>query len=458
MPIKRFYPKKDTSITNAVVLSENSDAKNSNTGQSDSLEIFRVSSSASPDNYEESKILLKFDATEISSSAANLDYPLADTKFYLRLFNVKHDKTTPSAYNVEVRDIESDFDEGYGLDMETYKDTGAANWLSSSVDTLWTSPGGGATTSLGTVYFEEGTEDLLIDITSHVANSWCADPIVGSAGIMINFPSSYQEHYTKKFFARSTNFHFKKPCVEARWESVIQDNGGNLFKKNNRLSTADNTQTLYFYNWVGTELKQINEPAIYFKVFNDNTFDGGVSLTVQNPSTGVYKIDLDPSYLQGDYLYYSWQRTDSERYIADTIELKDREFSNDYVVPEYNIAINNLKDKYSQNETANIRLSIRKRDKDLNIYTKAQESFENDIIEKIYYKITRRADDFEAIPYGDGKDGSPEYTKLSFDAAGNYFDLDMSLLEKDFMYEISFIYKIKNQHVEYRNAFKFRVE
>lgn len=464
MPIKRFYPTKDTTITNAEIISENADAKKSNTGQSDSLEVFRVSSSASPDNYEESKILLKFNPSEISSSAAALDFPLADTKFYLRLYNVKHDKSTPSAFNVEVGDLENDFDEGHGLDMETYKDLGAANWLSSSVDTLWSTPGGGASTSLGTVYFEEGTEDLLLDITSHVSNSWCTNPIVGSAGLMINLPSSYTEHYTKKFFSRGTNFHFKKPCLEARWESAVQDNGGNLFKKSSRMSEADNTQSLYFYNWVGDELKNIpDNHDLYFRAYSTEAdlnadTNNVVNTTATKPAAGIYKVSVPPSAVDGNtHLWYKWYRS-SSIYLTGNIELRDREFSNDYRTPDYNITVNNLKDKYSHSEVANLRLSTRKRDRNLNIYTTSQSSFENDVIENMYYKITRRADGFEAIPYGDGTDGTPKYTKLSYDTAGNYFDFDMSLLEKGFMYEISFIYKIKNQHVEYKNSFKFRVE
>ena len=487
MPIKRFYPTKDTTITNANRISENSDAKKSNMGQSDSLEIFRVANSASTDGYEESRILLKFDASEVSSSAASLDFPLADTKFYLRLFNVKHDKTTPSSFEVQIASMTDDFDEGHGLDMETYKDLGAANWLSSSQDNLWVHPtetivdedgntipeplpGGGDFTLLSnpdgssiTGYFEEGTEDLLINITSHVSGSWCGAP-TGLGSIMLKLPSSYTEHYTKKFFSRGTNFHFKKPCVEARWESVVQDNGGNLFKKSSRMSETDNTQSLYFYNWVGDELKNIpDDHDLYFRAYSTEAelnadTNNTVNTTATKPATGIYKVSIPSSAVDGNtYLWYKWYRNTSI-YLTGNIELRDREFSNDYRTPDYNITINNLKDKYSHGELANLRLSIRKRDHNLNVYTISQPSFENDIIESMYYKITRRADAFEAISYGDGKDGTPKYTKLSYDTAGNYFDLDISLLEKGFMYEINFIYKIKNQHVEYKNAFKFRVE
>ena len=127
-------------------------------------------------------------------------------------------------------------------------------------------------------------------------------------------------------------------------------------------------------------------------------------------------------------------------------------------VPDYDITINNLKDSYSTDEKSNMRLSIKNRDDSLNVYTVSQSKFQNSVIKKLYYRVNRRADNLEIIPYGLGENNTPEFTKLSYDASGNYFDLDMSLFEPGFMYEISFLYKVKSNYVEYRNKFKFRVE
>jgi hypothetical protein len=78
-----------------------------------------------------------------------------------------------------------------------------------------------------------------------------------------------------------------------------------------------------------------------------------------------------------------------------------------------------------------------------------------DIIPKFYWSITRIEDGEEVIPYGTG---SVEFTKLSYDASGSYFDLDMSMLEPDYAYEISFIYRQASTYHAVKDRFKFRVE
>ena len=57
----------------------------------------------------------------------------------------------------------------------------------------------------------------------------------------------------------------------------------------------------------------------------------------------------------------------------------------------------------------------------------------------MYYRISRVADNFEVIGYSTGS--APEYSKLSFDTSGSYFDLDMSSFEENYMYEINFLRK-----------------
>ena len=53
-----------------------------------------------------------------------------------------------------------------------------------------------------------------------------------------------------------------------------------------------------------------------------------------------------------------------------------------------------------------------------------------------------------------------QYTMMSYDASGSYFDLDMSLLEPRYTYGIKVAYydEILAQWVEQSELFKFRVE
>ena len=52
----------------------------------------------------------------------------------------------------------------------------------------------------------------------------------------------------------------------------------------------------------------------------------------------------------------------------------------------------------------------------------------------------------------------PSYSSLSYDASGSYFDLDMSILEPNYLYEIRLLYKDENDYIEQKEKFKFRVD
>ena len=64
-------------------------------------------------------------------------------------------------------------------------------------------------------------------------------------------------------------------------------------------------------------------------------------------------------------------------------------------------------------------------------------------------------DDYQIIGYGTG---SLNYTRMSYDASGSYFDLDMSMFEQDYTYGIKILYKVGSDYVEQPETFKFRVE
>ena len=47
---------------------------------------------------------------------------------------------------------------------------------------------------------------------------------------------------------------------------------------------------------------------------------------------------------------------------------------------------------------------------------------------------------------------------MSYDQSGSYFDLDMSLLQKDYAYGLTVAYYLNGKYVEQPEVFKFRVE
>ena len=100
-------------------------------------------------------------------------------------------------------------------------------------------------------------------------------------------------------------------------------------------------------------------------------------------------------------------------------------------------------------------LFVRNKNWNPNVYTKVQEAAQTEIVEDAYFKIVRLSDNMDVVPFGTG---SNVHTRLSYDVSGSYFDLDMSLLEPDYMYGIKLAYRIGGQYREQPETFKFRVE
>jgi len=125
-----------------------------------------------------------------------------------------------------------------------------------------------------------------------------------------------------------------------------------------------------------------------------------------------------------------------------------------YSIPRYVTTITNLTDELSNNDIARLRLFTRLKDWSPTIYTIASQEIENDYIENAYYKVYREVDNYEVIAYGTG---SEKHTRLSYDATGSYFDLDVRMLEPGYSYGIKFLYYVNNAYEEQPESFTFRV-
>ena len=117
----------------------------------------------------------------------------------------------------------------------------------------------------------------------------------------------------------------------------------------------------------------------------------------------------------------------------------------------------NLKKSYSRQDNARFRFFIRDKNWSPTVYTVATANNPTDIIVSASYTIHRVKDNYGAIPYGTGSERS---TYTSYDKDGNYFDLDMSMLEAGYMYELKLSYY--NDSIgdwqEQPQTFKFRVD
>jgi len=157
------------------------------------------------------------------------------------------------------------------------------------------------------------------------------------------------------------------------------------------------------------------------------------------------------------YLVDVWTLSGSEVHTGSVITPLDFSFSNFNPNSKHVVTIKNLKPKYSRGQTERFRLYVREKNWSPNIFTVAKTTPPNKLIESASYQICRAPDKKIVIPYGTGSTGE---TMLSYDSDGNYFDLDMDLLEAGYTYELKFSF-YEDSLSSYREQpynFKIRVE
>jgi hypothetical protein len=504
MSIKRYTAIYDNTITNAYQADLTTRGTGSNIGLADSLEIFSIYAQKSSSSYELSRVLAQFpvvtaDATvTIQSDRSAGTIPASGSvDFYLRFYNVKHSQTLPRNFTLVVTPVSQSWQEGDGLDLDNYSDytyggTGS-NWINAAANTVWTNvdsttlEGGsylsaswnGSPTSTydefnyKQTFGEKGTGDLEVKITGLVEKWIAGDYSNYGVGIMLtqSQETGSRSYYTKKFSARSSEYFFSRPVIEARWNSTRKDQRGSFYVSSSNLSAADNLNTLYLYNYVRgqpTNLANVGTGPIYVNVYTSGASGELISAAPNNPITGGYvatgiysaSFALDTT---ASFAYDRWFSGSSgsaittagvKIYHTGSFIPKKFNSSNIFSIPRYVTTITNLEPEYYNDGTTRFRLFTRLKDWSPTIYTVASKAISNDIVEDAYFKIFRMIDEKDVISYGTG---SLNHTRLSYDVTGSYFDLDMKMLETGYAYGIKFVYYINGAYQEQPETFKFRV-
>ena len=524
MAIIRFTASADTTITNAFESNLRLRGTGSNMGYADSLEIFSISGQESGSNgqsQELSRALIEFPVSHISASRAAGNLPASGSvSFYLRMFNARHPFTLPQGFTLVIEPVTASWTEGTGLDMSSYKDLGQANWGMRTSANAWARQGGAYYTSstlITNVSFPLGYEDIDADI-SHLVEEWIkfsnangthngivknyglgihltasdeayfsssaglgklpGNPGADSGSVLQNPGGANQSYYTKKFFSRSTEFFFKRPVIEARWNSSTKDDRENFLYSSSVAPAADNLNRLFLYNYVRGRMVNIpnvgtNKLLVSFYSSSAGSPTGAklklpkgggvvtanhLNATASYSSTGIYTVQvaLTAASTPVPAIHDVWH--------SGGVEFFTGSFYPE-LMPTYDFAptfnritsCTNLKKKYSSVDKSRFRFFVRDRNWSPTLYTVSTANNPTDIIESASYAIYRTTDNYAAVGYGTGSSLS---TMMSYDKDGNYFDLDMSLLEPDYMYEIKLSYY--NDSIgdwqEQPQTFKFRVE
>ena len=506
--IRKYTASADTTIVNAFQPNLTRRGTGSNTGMADVMEVFSIygrqtpSSSAAQGSQELSRMLIKFPATGISADrTANLIPSSGSVRFILKLYNAQTSKTVPRDFKLVVHKVAKAWEEGVGLDLIGYKDyvkgnTGA-DWIQARKGTNWNLVGGDYLTGGSDPFFEQtfdtGLEDLEIDITSLV-EGWMAAPAT-NYGIGVKLSSSYEayfssstgtsasgsvvnntngatkSYYTKRFFARGSQYWFKRPRIEARWDSSFRDDRNDFYYSSSVAPSADNLNTIYLYNYVRGRLvniPRIGMNKIYVSLYSgssDNSgpagskrtlYNGATNMTGGFVSTGVYSCSIGIVSSSITQLFDVWHDGTTE-YFTGSIYPKLQTAEMTRKKPVHYLSITNLQDRYLRHQTARLYLYVRDKDWSPTIYTVANKVAENTAIPSASYRVFRTMDGYQAIPYDTG---STLATRLSYDISGNYFDLNMDLLEPGYEYGVKFAFYDDelSSWKEQDETFRFRVE
>ena len=506
MSIKRYYLTKDNTITNAFKSNLQTRGTGSNMGASDILEAFvihgQTSASISADNAEQSRILIEFDMEQVLSDISDGTVPSSSVDYVLKMYNAPHASTTPLSYSLDVSIIKTNaWTEGRGLDMDNYSDEGESNWVFASSGEDWDLPGGdyfgvgsnvGGNTYSSSYFFDQGTEDLELNINFAVDN-WRTNKVTNpNYGLILKhtdpvISGSSGTYFTKKFFGRTSEFFLRRPYVEARWDSTRKDNRGNFVVSSSMIQPSDNVNVLYLYNMARGQLTNIPglvNNTLSVKIFSGTTgpegdalrlvdgltggnglfLTGGLLVENGETKTGIYTCSL-ASALTGataaetlttgsyfDVWYTGSIEFHTGSFTPETYSGKELLFNTQYIT-----TITNLDNSYLKGQTPHLRVFTRKKDWSPTIYTVANQEIKPEIIEDAYYKVFRTVDGEDVIPFGTGS-ANKNYSRLSFDVSGNYFDLDTSVLDTGYTYGIQFSYYINGKYENQKEIFKFRID
>ena len=491
MSIARAYADKDTWITEASVTS--------NFGESPILEVWNNINDIT-DRKEFARILIRFSLSSLSADIVNngrIPDPRTDSSVsaFINLKNAKHGDTQATNFDLVAYPLTATFMEGRGLDNDNYTNTGFSNAVSATNTVPWTASNGqtGAAAYIGaasrvydsnsaTQFFESGEEDLKMDVTDYfkayldystgtsIANGGSADhgflirmtdayeakdkPEALSAGVAASV--SAESFYTKKFYSRETNTR-KRPYFEIEWNGAIKDNRENLlFSK---------TANLFYYSLVDGELTDLNGKGLFpgHVTLSANgvgmltSAASGMAVTASRFSKGIYKVHIGSATNAAGYLNLtgvnlglssstsftdSWTVTTAGEYRTDSFSfeclLPTSGYGN-YVTSNHVVSLPNLSDQYSPTTKARIRVFVKNKQTQWETLTGTSTALNTAIIKSGTFEIRELVTNDVEVPE----------QSLSYDADGNFFDLDNTLLYEGMRYKVVLKLNVRGETIVY---------
>ena len=468
---------------------------------------------------ELSRLLIKFDYSTLQELTSSfLDISDASFKCFLELKNVYGGQTTPSNFDVSLFPLAKSWDEGRGMDVIAYRDLDSANFLTASIlngnSTTWTVSGAAGTGSLGestdifvigdlgagsqsleaSQHFERGDEDLYLDVTNIVSASMAGQFM--NHGFRISLVSDLETdsttYFVKRFGSRHTLDKSLQPRLLVKYDNQLKDsihdaefdlsqsfftynmaNGEyrNLYSGSNEITGTDSlimelaaSRSIQFITSSfsvshNQDISHLSKSMSYFTTY----YTGSQFTSGDIPQTGIYSTDFElptnqelTNFLSGSNSYefkVSWKSLDLTKTYASTYTTFKSLQGGNYNSQRRNWVVNitNLQTKYSNKNNVRLRVFVQDYDTE-QIATKIPKETLSTIVYDMRWRLRGAYDKKVLIPFD-------ESTKLSFDGLGMYFDLYVSDLDINEVYQIDFEVKSetgKSTYIE-NSGFRFKV-
>ena len=490
MSIARAYADKDTWITEASVTS--------NFGETPILEVWNNINEVTQ-RKEDARILIRFSLSSLSADIVNngrIPDPRTDSgvSAFINLKNVKHSDTQAVNFDLAAYPLTASWMEGRGLDNDNYTNTGFANALSATNTNAWNINNGqtGGSVYIGAasrVYDSNsatqsflGEEDLRMDVTDYFkaylnfsTGTSIADGGSADHGFLIRMTDAYEAKdapealsagqavsisgtafYSKKFYSRETNTR-KRPYFEIEWDGAIKDNRENLlFSK---------TANLFYYSLIDGELTDLNGTGPFpghvtlsangVGMLTDAA--SGMAVTASRFSKGIYKVHIGSATNAAGYLNLtginlglssstsftdSWTVTTAGEYRTDSFSfdclLPTSGYGN-YVTSNHVVTLPNLSDQYDPTTKARIRVFVKNNQTQWQTLTGTSTALNTAIIKSGTVEIRELVTNDVEVPE----------QALSYDAEGNFFDLDNTLLYEGLRYKVVLKLNVRGETLVY---------
>jgi hypothetical protein len=484
---------KDAYITNKI-LNNSYRTTDANTGRAGTLDLFKLynESTLKPDSnpIEISRILLKFNFDTLSDlTGTTLDVTDSSFKCELKLYNIVNAQSVPRNYNLCAYPLSMSFDEGRGRDVSGFADLDICNYVTASYSNgtvyPWNVTGAGSVGLLGstdidcissgsvgsgiedlgvTQHFDEGTEDLVLDVTKIVSATLTNQ--MSNHGFRIAFSGSEETdnktRFVKRFGSRHSMNIFIRPEMHISFNDSIQDHhenfvfdvSGSVFLTNYHRGTKSNILS-------GSSLTPLVGSNCMKVTLKTGSFSKSVNVSMHTGSTtgagqtGIYSATFalpfsDQTVVDGGSTVHNfavnsgsltfeeyWHSTDGTVgfYTGSlTIKAPSRNASS-FVSRNAVIKVTNMNSKYAHTDKVKFRLFGIDTYAQQNTPAKTARSIKSVIYDEVYYRVVDSDAKKVVVPFSKGN----KATLCSTDADGMFFDFHMNALHKNRVYHFEFL-------------------